>query len=580
MRVPRRQLTIGLVSVLLLTGLGTPAVAAPPAPAGAEVNVPGPAVGAEPVALLVGLRPGVERQAPADRLADGTDIDVVDSAPVPGTNAVTVEVAASEAADAAAVLARDPAVTYVEPDRLAHTDAVAAADPYRRAQWGTNVAGVSAAWRRTIGSADVTVAVVDTGVSPVSDLAGALLPGKDLVNDDADATDDNGHGTQTATVLAGRGNNGVAGAGVCWKCRILPVKALGANGFGAYSDIAEGIVWAADQGAHIINLSLGGSYDSQVLRDAVGYAVARGALVVAAAGNAGNQAMHFPAAIPAVLAVGGSTATDARYDWSTYGSGWVDIAAPGCNQAQTRDGAVREFCGTSSATPFLAGVAALAKSVRPAATATQLRAMLTGTATGMRTRWVASGRVNAAALVDARAPTLSVRSPGTGSAVRGRVTVGVNATDDTAVQRVEVLVGNRVVATDRSAPWAPVWVSGHYNGPATLRVRAYDLAGRATVAARQVTVDNTAPTLQVVRAPGNGARRVRGTVYVAAVAADRSGVNRVELLVNGRPVARDTMAGYTFGVPTWKYGSTMRVQLRAYDRVGNVRYTTARTWYR
>ena len=155
------------------------------------------------------------------------------------------------------------------------------------------------------------------------------------------------------------------------------MKVLGAGGSGSYSDIAEGIRYAADQGADIINLSLGGAADSQLLRDAVTYAAGKGALVLAAAGNDGSSALHYPAAIPAVLAVGGSTAGDARYPWSNYGSNWVDIAAPGCNPAQGRNGVVGQFCGTSSATPFAAGVAALLASTTPAPTAATIRKALT-----------------------------------------------------------------------------------------------------------------------------------------------------------------------------------------------------------
>lgn len=567
MRATLRQWTIGSIAAVLVLSAAPPAYAAP----GESTDA---------VALVVGLRAGADPQAPTERLAAGTDIDVVATEPVDGTRAVTVEVPGDEVGEAAAALRRDPAVAYVELDHVALIAEVTANDPYRGSQWGVDVAGVAAAWQTTTGSADVTVAVVDTGVTSVSDLAGALLPGYNAISDSALTADDNGHGTQTATVLAGRGDNGIGAAGVCWTCKILPVKVLGADGSGSYSDIAAGITWAADNGADIINLSLGGDFDGQVLRDAVADAVGKGALVIAAAGNAGNTALHYPAAIPAVLAVGASTVDDTRYPFSNYGTGWVDLAAPGCNMAQAVTGAVKLFCGTSSAAPFAAGVAALALAARPTATAGELSGLLTGTATALPTRWVASGRVNAAAAVDVRAPVLAAGTLVSGAAVRDSVAVPVNAVDNVGIRRVELLVAGRIVGVDRVAPWAPVWATGSFNGPAVVTIRAYDLAGNSAVATRTVYVDNTAPAVRITRAPRTGTRGIRGTATVLAGATDRYRISRVEVLVNGRLVARDTLAPYVLRVPTWRYGSKLVVRVRAYDRAGNVRYAPTLVWYR
>jgi hypothetical protein len=627
----------------------------------------------EAVALIVGLRPGVAADAPADRLAATAGVEVTDDAPVEGTAAVTVDVPAGDVREAVVALRADPAVAYVELDRTARAAAVTANDPYRGSQWGLDVAGVATAWQRSTGSPTITVAVVDTGVNLVADLSGAVLPGHDFVNGDTNPADDNGHGTMTAGVLAARGNNGSATAGVCWSCTILPVKVLDADGYGSYSDIAAGIVWAADNGAHVINLSLGGSHDSQLLRDAVTHATGEGALVIAAAGNAGTTAEHYPAAVPAVLAVGASTATDGRYSWSSYGTDWVDIAAPGCNSAQDRAGTVKNFCGTSSATPFTAGVAALALAAAPGATASDVRAALTSTAATLSGGWVSSGRVDAGAAlqalpassaptvtvarptagaylrgavtvtptvsddvaitrvealvdgqpvaaatavpwtlafasgpfsgrvtltavaydgdgyvatadvpvtIDNRAPTASFRSPGLGARLRGTVAVGINAADNTGVARVDLLVGGRVVSTDRAAPWITYWRSGRTIGGTTLTVRVYDRAGNATAIARRITADNTAPAVGYSGTPRNGAKQIRGTVTVKAKATDTYGISRVQLLVNGRVVGTDRHAPFAFKVKTWRYGKKLRVQLRAYDHVGNVRYTPIRTWYR
>ena len=115
---------------------------------------------------------------------------------------------------------------------------------------------------------------------------------------------------------------------------------------------------------------------------------------------------------------------------------------------------------------------------------------------------------------------------------------------------------------------------------AVVTMRAYDLTGNSAVATRTLYVDNTVPAVRITRAPRTGTRGIRGTATVLAGATDRYRVSRVEVLVNGRLVARDTLAPYAFRVPTWRYGSKLVVRVRAYDRAGNVRYAPALVWYR
>ncbi|GAA3337000.1 hypothetical protein GCM10020358_11680 [Amorphoplanes nipponensis] len=564
-----RALTVGLlVGGIALAG-GGPASASP-----AEDEAA--------VSLIVGLRAATDVVATLER-----SVDVVGSEALAG--AVTVDVPAGQVAEAAEALRADPAVAYVERDRIARIAAVTPDDPFFRHQWGIGKAGVATAWQTTRGSAATVVAVVDTGVTVLPDLAGRVLPGRDFVNKDANAADDQGHGTMTAGVIAARGDNGIGIAGICWTCQILPVKVLGAKGSGSYSDIAQGIRWAADQGADIINLSLGGADDSQLLRDAVAYASGKGALVVAAAGNDGSSAPHYPAAIPAVLAVGASTVTDSRYSWSNYGRSWVDIAAPGCNPAQGRDGAVAMFCGTSSATPFVSGVAALLASTAPTPTAAVLRTALTTSAHGIAGTWVptSSGRIDAPAALaslpvtdDEVPPVTSFLSPGGNTLVHGTVTVAAAATDDIGVAKVQLLADGVVVGTDRVAPYRFSWPTGWRRKGVTLGLRTYDRGGNVTSATRRVMVDNWGPAVQITGGPADGARRVRKTRYVTATATDGSGVSRLELLVDGKVTERYAGSAHRFAVQTWKHGASLTVRVRAYDKAGNVRYAPARKWYR
>ena len=575
MRVFVRMTVVGLiVGGLALTGS--------PAPVSAAERTP--------VALVVGLRTDSDVVSTLERR---TGVDVVASASMAG--AVTVTLPADQVSVAAAALRADPAVSYVEPDHLAQMSTVVPSDPGYAGQWGIAKTRVNTAWSSTVGSAAVTIAVVDTGVRFVPELAGRLLAGKDFVNNDDDATDDNGHGTMAASVIAAAGDNGVGIAGICWACRILPVKVLDAAGSGSYSAIAAGIRYAADAGATIINLSLGGAADGLVLRDAVASAVAKGALVIAAAGNSGSSAPHYPAAIPAVLAVGASTVADARYSWSNYGSAWVDIAAPGCNPVQSLTGVVTQYCGTSSATPFTSGVAALLASTTPQPTAETIRTALLSSAQRLAGNWVA-GRVDAAAALDAlptggtpqtiaedhTPPAVSFGSPVSVLSpvpMRGIVTIGGQAADDVGVSQVQLLAGGRLVAVDTVAPYVFRWPSAPNTGAVTLTLRAYDRAGNVAVASAVVTADNTPPALRIT-APANHTRPIGRTTYVSAAASDYYGVRSIELLVNGKVTQSYAGRSIRFSVPTWTFGATMTVGVRAHDTAGNVRYTPVLTWYR
>jgi thermitase len=544
------------------------ALAGGPVPAYGSPGAPDP-VSPDPVALVVGLRSDTDV---VSSLEQRTDVDVVDSAPLSG--AVTVDVPADQAGEATSALRADPAVAYVEPDHVAHM-AVVPNDPGYAGQWGLGKTRVAAAWDSTRGTGTVTVAVVDTGVKALPDLAGRLLPGKDFVNGDNDAGDDNGHGTMTAGVIAAGGNNGIGIAGICWACRILPVKVLDSTGSGSYSDIAEGIRYAADRGADIINLSLGGSADGQILRDAVAYAAGKGSLVIAAAGNDGSTAFHYPAAIPSVLAVGASTAGDGRYAWSNYGPNWVDIAAPGCNPAQQTNGVIGQFCGTSSATPFTSGVAALLASTTPQPSAAAIRAALTSSADPLAGHWVAagSGRVNADAALDAL--PFWITGAVSGQLVGNAVTITPHVSAASGITAVTARLNGTVVATSTGAPWTLTVDTRAVRGSATLVVsgtRAGVVKGSTTLA---VYGDHARPATSFRILPSaTAAAPVHGFVTIGARAADDAGVARVQLLASGRLVGTDTTAPYAYRWRTTPLTGRVTLMLRAYDRAGNIATAT------
>jgi hypothetical protein len=240
--------------------------------------------------------------------------------------------------------------------------ALGARDSGSSGNWQAAALDLTQAWGVTQGSPTVAVAIVDSGVAGDDPrLRGRVLPGYDFVHGQNGAADDNGHGTALAGIVVS----------TCPRCSILPVKVLNSSAQGDWGTIAAGVTWAADHGAQVINLSVGASRAPDTLRNAVAYAVGKGAIVVAAAGNEGVNEPFYPASYPGVISVAGVDERQARYSWSNFGS-WVTAAAPGCaTAAWLGGGTVTNFCGTSTAAPFVAGVAGLARSfaasVSPAA---------------------------------------------------------------------------------------------------------------------------------------------------------------------------------------------------------------------
>ncbi len=290
-------------------------------------------------------------------------------------------------------LLREPEVIYAEHNfevaEMFEANDPALNDP--ALVWAPHLIAAPAAWDITTGSPNITVAVVDSGISQAHpEFAGRIQPcvspstGQpdvcDFVNNDSDPADDRGHGTHVAGILAAAINNGAGSAGIAPGVKILPIKVLNASGVGTTANTASGIVYAVDHGARIVNLSLAFTTDASVLQDAVNYAAAHNVLVVAAAGNAGGGIVFYPAAYDAAFAVGATTASDTLYPLSNYND-YVDIAAPG-ESVWSTDWTVTEpitysdRSGTSMAAPHVSGLAALILSDRPELSAADARSVI------------------------------------------------------------------------------------------------------------------------------------------------------------------------------------------------------------
>jgi serine protease len=290
-------------------------------------------------------------------------------------------------------LSHDPRVENVEPMAVYHEDFVPNDPLYDGKQWHLKRVGAERAWGYTCGQG-VTVAVVDTGIACFdkgpftrgTDLAGTRCEGGwNFVSDSREAYDDQGHGTHVAGTIAQTTNNGMGTAGLAFCATLMPVKVLNKSGFGSTANVAEGIRFAADNGAQIINLSLGGPIKSRILEEAVNHALSKGVVVVAAAGNSGKS-VGWPAAYPGVLAVSATDDTD-KIAWFSSRGPQVGIAAPGvavtqqtiCNGGQNKCEIFGTFNGTSMASPHVAGVAAMIEALG-VTRVEAVRDALTGTA--------------------------------------------------------------------------------------------------------------------------------------------------------------------------------------------------------
>lgn len=328
---------------------------------------------------------------------------------------------------------------------------------------------VPTAWATTTGSADVTVAVVDTGVTEVGDLTGAVLPGYNfvtdpfdpLVNDPSNYADLFGHGTAVSSIIAARAD-GVGMVGVCSVCKILPVRALNYEGKGWDSDLAAGIIYAAQQGAKIINMSLGGTLDNQTLRSAVAYANLRGVLVVAAAGNEGanKDPIMYPAAYPDVLGVGGTyRSSDGRAAFSNYnkpGQTYVDVAAPGYATGMFPNGSINtNIAGTSFAAPQVSGVAALVQAQHPTYNGWGLLHSIISTAKPLGS-WVTWGKVDAARALNVATDTIAPTIAGSGYAenakVHGVVTINPSGIADKGGSGISTWISTSAASSRLATP--------------------------------------------------------------------------------------------------------------------------------
>lgn len=517
---------------------------------------------------------------------------------IPGLDVRIVRVPAKAAEAVLAALSHNPKIEFAEPDFIAAANGTAN-DPYFGNEWHLAKIQAPSAWDVTTGTASTVIAVIDTGANfSHPDLQGKLLPGYDFVNSDNDPSDDNGHGTGVAGTAAAASNNSTGVASIAWACPVMPLKALDASGSGSYSNIAKAINYAADNGARVINMSLGGSSNSSTLQNAVNYAWNKGVVLIAAAGNNGNDTPVYPGACKNVVAVSATNSSDVITSWSSYGS-YVDISAPGESILTTWGSDYAYVSGTSFSSPVTAATTALMISIQPKLTNSQTVDLLLKNADDLGAAgydvYYGYGRVNASRAVyaaanaissDVTAPVVTIGSPANGVIVSGTVGISASATDNVGVTKMEILIDGTLVAQGTAATISYSWNTLNYaDGSHAIVARAYDAANNSGSASISVSVQNstitdtTAPAVAIT-SPADGST-VSGMVKIYVSATDNVAVTKVDLYLDGAFFNSSTSPSPVFNWNTRPAAKgSHKLQAYAYDAAGNIGASLVATVYK
>jgi thermitase len=396
------------------------------------------------------------------------------------------------------------------------------------AEWAAQFIGAEQAWDSTVGDSSIIIAIVDTGIDANHpDLTGKVVLAKNFVKGER-ISDSFGHGTHVAGIAAAQTNNGTGIAGICGRCSLMSVKVLGADGSGPISNVVSGITYATDFGARVINLSLGSSSRSTIMRDALDYALNNNVLPVVAMGNANTNNVGDLAYWYSALSVGAVDQQGAKASFSNFGL-QTDVTAPGVAvlstmptypvTLNTQYGYKMNYdalSGTSMATPVVAGLAGLILSKNPALTATQVKGMIESSAGDAASFNLTSGfgPVHAPAAItlavqgDNTAPTLTSLLPKPGSVLVRNVTFSTAVSDNVAVHHVDfVSAGARHFLPATSvgdpggkgkngslaiAPWSSLFSSTtQWNGLFDVAVIAFDRSGNgSTPSAGNYDIEN------------------------------------------------------------------------------------------
>jgi thermitase len=422
------------VAILLISSLPTIVFAAPP-------DNPASVSDFSSQQILVKFKPGTSLPEVAEihRQLGGQVKETI-----PGIGVQVVTVPKGQVMAKVKAYSSNAKVAYAEPDFVAQTVGNPD-DPGFGNQWGMVKIQAPEAWAVTTGSSSINIAILDTGVDlDHPDLANKLISN---INFSSSATVDDvyGHGTHVAGIVAASTDNSIGVAGLGYRSSLMNVKVLGDDGLGYDSWIAQGIIWAADNGAEVINLSLGSPEPGSTLEAAVNYAWSKGVVIVAAAGNNGSTSPFYPAYYANCIAAAATDSSDSLASFSNRGD-WVDVAAPGVSIYSTLiNNGYGYKSGTSMASPHVAGLAALVFTVVADSNGNgllndEVRSRIQATCDNIGISGIGSGRINAYEAVGGS----TTPPPLTGS-ITGKVT---DAADNSSIAGAMVSCNGASVTTD------------------------------------------------------------------------------------------------------------------------------------
>lgn len=496
-----------------------------------------------------------------------------------------------------AALENNPNIEFVEHNFIAE-GAIIPNDPNYSSQWHLPKISAPTGWDINIGSTEIVIAIIDSGVdSDHPDLMDKLIPGYNFLSgyDSSNTNDVYGHGTAVAGSAATITNNDIGVAGVAWENLIMPLVVLNSNNQATYADIIDAINYAADHDADIINISIGGVGSSLSEEAAINYAWGKGAIIIACAMNWNTDVPQYPAAYDNVMAISATTSSDTKSDFSSYGD-WITVAAPGTAILTTsRDGTYGFWNGTSFASPITAGLAALILSVDPNLTNAQIVELIKQNADDLGTPgfdiYFGHGRINvyesllAAGRVipdpDITVPSVSITSPSEGEIVSGTITVITEVTDNITVAKVDLYVGGSIMGTKTAEPYDFVLDTTELTeGYNELIAEAYDTSGNIGYSTDiMINVDNipegdmTPPVVTFV-SPEDGVSITKSS-KVEIIASDETGVTGMTLYLDGNIVKVSKRSTIKYIVMAKKISAGEHELLaEAYDAAGNVGETS------
>ena len=408
----------------------------------------------------------------------------------------------------------------------------------------------------------IIIAILDSGVDGSHpDLTGHIVPGWNVVSDSADTVDINGHGTMVAGAAAASTNNDIGVAAVGWNANIMPIRITNrSDGYAYVSDIANGLVWAANNGAQVANISFNVTPYASITT-AAQYMKSKGGLVVAAAGNNASDPDWVDNA--SIIAVSATSSSDLKASFSNYGR-YIDVAAPGVGiRTTTSGGGYGSPSGTSFSSPVTAGVIALIFSANPSLTPDEVEYILETSADDPveGADWHAHyghGRINAARAIetalyggnivlDNEPPSVTIFTVFSGDTISGLVAVDVNASDNTSVKHVALYVGGDLIEVDSSFPYQFDWDSSlTIDGETSLTAVAYDPAGNeGRSESIVVIIDNDElPTINISE-PADGST-VSQKVLINVNGSDDILITSMELYIDGVLESSTTSDSLTF----------------------------------